>query len=149
MFRVLPLFPDASGWVHLTSRTLLLGCRLRLFMEPRSTKEQKMAGVKLIVQYPRPKDIEKFEKVYQNEHVPMAVAKLAGKTKIVASRVMEAPHGSPALYRIPQIHFPSMQALEACAASEGGQQTLANAVSISSGGPPILLIAEEETFKFS
>ncbi len=108
-----------------------------------------MAGVKLIVQYPRPKDIEKFEKVYQNEHVPMAVAKLAGKTKIVASRVMGSPQGSPALYRIAEIHFPSMQALEACAASEGGQQTLANAVSISSGGPPILLIAEEETFKFS
>jgi hypothetical protein len=38
-----------------------------------------------------------------------------------------------------------MQALEACAAPEGGKQTIANAVSISSGGAPIFLVAEEET----
>jgi len=50
-----------------------------------------MAGVKLIVQYPRPKDIEAFEQVYQSEHVPMAVAKLAGKTRIVASKVVASP----------------------------------------------------------
>ena len=30
-----------------------------------------MAGVKLVVMYPRPKDIEAFEKLYQEEHVPM------------------------------------------------------------------------------
>jgi hypothetical protein len=41
-----------------------------------------------------------------------------------------------------------MELLEACAASEGGKQTLANAVSISSGGAPVFLIAEEETFLF-
>ena len=46
-----------------------------------------MAGAKLIVIYPRPTDIESFERVYQNQHVPMAVEKLAGKTKIVASTV--------------------------------------------------------------
>lgn len=40
-----------------------------------------MAGAKLIVIYPRPADIESFEKVYQNEHVPMAVQKLGGKTR--------------------------------------------------------------------
>jgi hypothetical protein len=42
-----------------------------------------------------------------------------------------------------------MQALEACAASEGGKETLAHAVKISSGGPPIFLVAEEETFTFT
>jgi len=107
-----------------------------------------MAGVKLIVQYPRPKDIEAFEKVYQNEHVPMAVAKLAGKTRIVASKVVASPQGVPAFYRIAEIHFPSMEALQACAASEGCKQTIANAIFISSGGPPVFLIAEEETFTF-
>lgn len=45
-----------------------------------------MAGVKLIVIYPRPKDIEAFEQVYQKEHVPMAVERLGGKSKIVASK---------------------------------------------------------------
>jgi uncharacterized protein (TIGR02118 family) len=116
--------------------------------KPHLNKEHEMAGVKLIVQYPRPKDIEAFEKVYQNEHVPMAVAKLAGKTRIVASKVVASPQGVPAFYRIAEIHFPSMEALQACAASEGCKQTIANAIFISSGGPPVFLIAEEETFTF-
>ncbi|HLY97563.1 MAG TPA: EthD family reductase [Candidatus Angelobacter sp.] len=105
-------------------------------------------AVKLIVQYPQPKDVAAFEKVYLNEHVPMAVAKLEGKTKIVATKVVGAPQGTPAYYRIAEIHFPNMQALQACAASKGGQETVANAVAISSGGAPVFMIAEEETFSF-
>jgi hypothetical protein len=42
-----------------------------------------------------------------------------------------------------------MQALEECAASQGGQEVLAHAVKISSGGAPIFLIAEEETITFT
>ena len=112
-------------------------------------EEDKMPAVKFLVLYPRPKDIETFEKLYQNEHVPMAVEKLAGKTKFVATKVLGSPAGTPPFYRVAEIHFPSMAALEACAASEGGQQTLAHARSISSGGEPIFLIAEEETFTFA
>jgi len=107
-----------------------------------------MPETKLIVIYPRPTDIAAFEKVYMEEHVPLAVAKLAGKTKIVATKVLSSPQGVAPFYRIAEVYFPSMQALEACAASEGGKQTLANAVSISSGGTPIFLIAEEQTFTF-
>jgi uncharacterized protein (TIGR02118 family) len=107
-----------------------------------------MSNVKLIVVYPRPKDIESFERVYKNEHVPMAVAKLGGKTKIVASKIVGSPQGTPPFHRIAEIHFPSMEALQACAASDGGKQTLANAVAISSGGAPIFLVAEEEVFVF-
>ena len=107
-----------------------------------------MGNVKLIVIYPRPKDIESFERVYKNEHVPMAVEKLGGKTKIVASKIVGSPQGTPPFHRIAEIHFPSMKALQACAASEGGRQTIANAVAISSGGAPIFLIAEEEVFVF-
>ena len=42
-----------------------------------------------------------------------------------------------------------MHALEACAASEGGKETLANAVKISTGGTPMFLVAEEESFTFT
>jgi uncharacterized protein (TIGR02118 family) len=104
--------------------------------------------VKLVVIYPRPKDIQAFETVYNRDHVPMAVAKLAGKTKLVATRVLGSPNGKPPFHRIVEIHFPAMEALEACATSEGGKQTIANAVSISSGGAPVFLIAEEEEFVF-
>jgi len=107
-----------------------------------------MAEIKLIVIYPRPTDIEAFEKRYQSEHVPMAVEKLAGKTKLVATRVIGSPQGEPPFYRIAEIHFPSMEALNDCAASEGAKETFAHAAAISTGGSPIFLIAEEETFTF-
>jgi len=107
-----------------------------------------MAGVKMIVMYPRPKDIDAFEKLYQTEHVPMAVKNLAGKTKFVATKVNASPQGTPPFYRIAEVHFPSMAELQACAASDGGKKTLEHAVSISSGGPPVVMIAEEESFSF-
>jgi uncharacterized protein (TIGR02118 family) len=108
-----------------------------------------MADVKLIVIYPSPQNVGAFEKIYQNEHVPLAVAKLDGKSKMVATKVLGAPQGSHPFHRIAEVYFPSMQALEACAASDGGKEVLAHAVKISSGGPPIFLVAEEETFTFS
>ncbi len=78
----------------------------------------------------------------------MAVAKLAGKTKIVATKVVGSPQGASRFHRIAEVHFPSMEALNACAQSEDGKQTLAHAAEISSGGAPVLLIAEEQTFSF-
>jgi uncharacterized protein (TIGR02118 family) len=103
---------------------------------------------KIVVMYPPPKDVEAFEDVYNNEHVPMAVDKMLGKTKIVATKVIGSPLGPQAFHRIAEVYFPSMQALEACAASEGGKLAIAHALSISSGGTPTILIAEEETFVF-
>lgn len=108
-----------------------------------------MADVKLVVMYPRPKEVHAFEKIYQAEHVPLAVAKLGGKSKIVATKVLGSPQGIPPFYCIAEVYFPSMQALEACASSEGGKAALAHAVKISSGGTPIFLVAEEQTFTFS
>jgi uncharacterized protein (TIGR02118 family) len=107
-----------------------------------------MAGVKLVVMYPRPKDVDAFEKVYQAEHVPMAVQKLGGKTKLVATKVVGSPQGTAPFYRIAEVHFPSMEALQACAASEGGKEKIGHAMKISSGGPPVIMIAEEQSFDF-
>jgi uncharacterized protein (TIGR02118 family) len=108
-----------------------------------------MPTAKLVVIYPVPKDPEAFERVYRDQHVPMAVSKLAGKTKIVATKVLGSVQGGAApFHRVAEIQFPSISALQACAATEGAKQTLENAVSISTGGPPIFLVAEEETFAF-
>jgi uncharacterized protein (TIGR02118 family) len=108
-----------------------------------------MAGVKFVVIYPRPRDIAVFEKLYQEEHVPMAVDKLAGKTKFIATKVLATPDGTtPPFYRIAEVFFPSLEALQACAQSAGGKETVAHAVKISSGGAPIFLVAEEQTFMF-
>ena len=51
--------------------------------------------VKLVVIYPRPANVEAFETVYKRDHVPMAVEKLGGKTKIVASKIVGSPQGTP------------------------------------------------------
>ena len=79
---------------------------------------------------------------------PWPVEKMIGKTKIVATRIVNSPQGTPGIHRIVEIHFPSIDALNTCAASEGAQATLAHAESISTGGRPIFLVAEEETFAF-
>jgi len=84
-----------------------------------------MPDVKLVVLYPRPKDVDVFEKIYRTEHEPLAVAKLTGKTKIVATKILGSPQGAPTFYRIAEVYFPSMQALEACAASVGGKEAVA------------------------
>jgi uncharacterized protein (TIGR02118 family) len=107
-----------------------------------------MKSVKLIVAYPQPKDASAFEKVYQQEHVPMAIANLQGMTKIVATKILQSPQGAAQFYRVAEVHFPSMEVLQQCAESAGGKATLANAAKISSGGPPVIMIAEEDTFTF-
>jgi hypothetical protein len=45
-------------------------------------------SAKLIVAYPQPVDIAAFEKLYLEEHAPLAIAKLQGKTKIVATKIL-------------------------------------------------------------
>src|ERR1700679_1139377 len=107
-----------------------------------------MSSAKLIVAYPPPVDVAAFEKLYVEEHVPLAIAKLEGKTKIVATKIVASPQGKPQFYRVAEVHFPSMKILEDCAASAGGKETLANAAKISSGGPPVIMIALEDSFTF-
>jgi hypothetical protein len=75
-----------------------------------------------------------------------AIANLTGK--FVATRVLQSPQGNPPFYRIAEVYFPSMEALRRCAATPGGQTTLAHAAKISSGGPPVIMIVEEDTFTF-
>ncbi|GAB6139313.1 hypothetical protein JCM14076_00420 [Methylosoma difficile] len=108
-----------------------------------------MKTAKLIVMYPNPTDVEVFEKRYAEEHVPMAVEKLAGKTRFVASLITASasPAASP-YHRIAEVYFPSMQALLDCLNSAGGQETAAHAVEISSGGAPVFLLSEVESFDF-
>lgn len=108
-----------------------------------------MKTAKLIVMYPQPADLNEFERRYANEHVPMAVEKLAGKTRFVASLITSCVGQEPApFHRIAEIYFPSMQALEDCLNSPGGQETAGHAVEISTGGAPVFLIAEVESFDF-
>src|SRR5262245_11811986 len=109
-----------------------------------------MPGAKLIVIYPTPRDVKEFERAYTQEHAPMVTPKaFKGIKKFIASRVLGTADGSPApVYRVAELHFPSMEALQAAAASGPAQEAVAHAISISSGGKPIFLVAEEEATNF-
>ena len=108
-----------------------------------------MGAVKLVALYPPPKDEAAFERAYIEEHIPMAVAKVPGKTKMVATKFKAMADGSKApFHRMAEIHFASMEVLQACLASEGGRETIEHARAISSGGGPMILIAEERAQTF-
>jgi uncharacterized protein (TIGR02118 family) len=107
-----------------------------------------MAAAKIVVLYPRPKNVEAFERVYAEEHAPM-VPKLEGITKFVQTKVVGTATGEPAPFqRIAELHFPSLEVLKKAASSKAGQAAVAHAVKISTGGPPVLLICEESTKTF-
>ena len=109
-----------------------------------------MAGAKLVVLYPYPQDVDAFERAYIEEHAPMVNENnMKGITKFVATKVVATPDGSkPPFYRIAELHFPSLKALQECASSASAQKVVAHAVSISSGGKPLVLVAEEDATNF-
>src|SRR5438046_7199896 len=104
-----------------------------------------MAGVKLVVIYPRPADEAAFETAYKNEHIPMVEEKLKGMTRLVATKVLSSPQGPVTAYRLGEVHFSSMDDLNKYTGPEGGKEVIAHAVKISTGGPPIMLVCEEES----
>ena len=108
-----------------------------------------MAGVKLVMIYPRPLDEEAFEKAYRSEHRPMVESKFqGGLTRYVATKVVNSPQGKVAAYRLAEMHFTSMADLNKCLESEAGKQVLEHAAKLSTGGTPIVLICEEESFVY-
>ena len=105
-------------------------------------------GVKIVVLYPRPTDEEAFEEAYRNEHIPMAEKKFKGMSRLVLTKVQSSPQGSVNAYRIAEVHFTSMEDLNKCLESKDGQEVVAHAAKISSGGPPLLLVCQEESFVY-
>lgn len=92
----------------------------------------------LLILYPQPTDAAAFAKAYRDEHLPYAGPRLTGATA-VASRKIVGPGETPPFHFVSDVSFPDLAALQACAKSPGGQEALAHAASISSGGAPTVL----------
>ena len=107
-----------------------------------------MATAKIVLIFPRPQDEAAFEQVYRDVHMPMVEEKLKGLNRFVATRIVSSPAGRTRTYRIAEAHFSDMKALQACMESEGCRLLMEHAKSISSGGPPVVLVCEEESFLF-
>ena len=67
--------------------------------------------------------------------------KLVGATGVATNRVVGLGFAPPPHHLMSDVSFPTLDALKACAASEGGKQALEHAASISSGGAPMLMVA--------
>ena len=109
-----------------------------------------MAAAKLVVTYPIPRDVDAFERAYSEQHLPLAapVFKAAGATKVVLTKIEGAATGKPPIHRMAEIHFKSLDDLQACASSDDGKKVVADAHAISNGGPPTILIATEDIVTF-
>ena len=109
-----------------------------------------MAGAKLVVLYPYPADAEEFERVYTAEHMPMVNADtMPGIKKFVGTKMLAAADGGqPPFYRMAELFFDSLDALQNAASSEGAQKAVAHAASISTGGAPLFIVAQDEIIEF-
>jgi uncharacterized protein (TIGR02118 family) len=103
----------------------------------------RMPGIKLVMIFPSPIDVEAFEKAYAAQQLPLLASRLGGETKVKLTKVLGAPDGHPVFNQIAEIYFPSLEALEARLASPEAQELAANAISISTGGTPVFLFCEE------
>jgi uncharacterized protein (TIGR02118 family) len=101
-------------------------------------------SVKFLVLYPTPTDLEQFNRRYEEEHLPMGQANLIGATGFSSYRILGSPGGKSPFARLTEVSFPTLRALQECAALPGAQKTLANAVEISTGGAPHFMIVEQE-----
>ena len=101
-------------------------------------------SAKFLVLYPTPRDPELFDRRYEGEHLPMGHLNLSGATGLASYRILGSPAGKSPFARLTEVSFPSLKALEECAALPLAQKTLAHAVEISTGGPPIFMIVEQE-----
>ena len=101
---------------------------------------------KLVVLYPIPDDLADFESRYQMEHVPMVQSKLPGLRKFVAAQVLGTPTGAAPYHRVAELYFDSLGTLQAAIASAEGKAIVSHAMEISTGGPPVVLIAEDDSF---
>ena len=99
---------------------------------------------KLIVLYPPPSDVAVFERRYRSEHAPMVLEKIPGLRKFLAAQVLGTPAGKAPYQRVAELYFDTMESLQAAMASSGGQATVAHAMEISTGGAPVVLIAEDD-----
>jgi uncharacterized protein (TIGR02118 family) len=94
--------------------------------------------------YPHPKNPEAFDRAYRQEHLPYAGPRLTGATGVTTQRVVGPVAAPPPYHMISDVVFPSIDSLKACAMSASGQEALAHAASISSGGAPTVVVVVDD-----
>jgi uncharacterized protein (TIGR02118 family) len=99
---------------------------------------------RLFILYPPPKDAQEFDRAYRKEHLPLAGPKLKGATRVTTKRVVGPASAPPPYHLMSEITFPNVDVMKACAMSTGGQEALAHAASISTGGAPMVVAVVDD-----
>lgn len=104
-----------------------------------------MAEVKLMVLYPLPTDVQQFESDYR-DHLSLFHQKMKlpndvrpyTVTKIISGAENPAPY-----YQMFTMPFPSQEALQQAMSTPEMQEVAVDAVVISTGGAPIVLVGRD------
>ena len=102
--------------------------------------------VKLIVLYPQPSDVEKFEKEYI-AHLRLFHEKAGIPDNVkpyMVTKMLPTPTGIPQFYKMFSMPYNSPEELQAAMSSQGMQEVGADAQRISTGGAPIIMIGNED-----
>jgi uncharacterized protein (TIGR02118 family) len=105
---------------------------------------KKMAEVKLIVPYPT--DIDQFNWNYR-EHLKLLHSRMQIPEHVqpyAVTRFVEMPPGKPVHYQMVTMSLPSAEALQQAMSTQEMQEVAGDAVRISSGGAPVILVGVEE-----
>jgi uncharacterized protein (TIGR02118 family) len=101
-----------------------------------------MASAMAIVLYPPPTDTAAFEQVYQQEHIAL-VQRIPHLTRFVQFQILGSPGGPAPYHRGAELHFASLEMLQAALGTPEAQAAVGHAMQISSGGPPVILLAHQ------
>lgn len=94
--------------------------------------------IKLTVLYGHPTDPTAFEEYYTNTHMPL-VGKIKEIEKAETTKFLDEPDGSKAAYyRMAELWFADIDALQAGMGSPEGQVTVADIENFATGGVTIL-----------
>jgi uncharacterized protein (TIGR02118 family) len=74
----------------------------------------------------------------------MVLEKIHGLKQFVASQILSTATGTAPYQRVAELYYDPLESLQAAMASGGGQVTVAYAMEISTSGPPVVLIAEDD-----
>ena len=86
--------------------------------------------VKLIALYKTPDNKEEFDKHYSEVHTPL-VKKMPGLRKLEVATITGAPIGEPKHYRIAEMYFDTLDALNASMASPEGKASARDLMSFA------------------
>lgn len=89
-------------------------------------------AAKMVALYPKPEDVDAFEKHYKEVHTPLTKA-MPDLERLEVTRFIGAPVGEPRYYLMAEMYFKDKKTMFASAGSEAGMASGKDAFKLSGG----------------